>query len=112
MRNTYYAVNPAKEKSRASVRKRELSDWLFALKQEKKCQNCGFDHPAALDFHHRDKDAKTFNISQAPLYGWSKSRIQKEIDKCDVVCANCHRILHFDEIIAGVAQRQSTILPS
>lgn len=103
MRNDYYYSNSTIEKSRVKNRKRNLSDWLFGLKQDKKCIICGFDHPAALDFHHRDKASKSFNISKAPMYGWSKQRILEEISKCDVLCANCHRIHHFDEIIADVS---------
>lgn len=112
MRNRHYANNSSAEISRVRKRKRSLSDWLFSIKQDRKCMRCGFDHPAALDFHHRDASKKVFNVSQAPLYGWSKENILKEIEKCDVLCSNCHRVLHFDELLAGVAQRQSAILPS
>jgi hypothetical protein len=56
------------------------------------CSRCGFDeHPAALDFHHRDDEEKLFSIGAGPCqYSWAK--ILEEIAKCDVLCANCHRI--------------------
>lgn len=62
-----------------------------------KCSNCGFDHPGALDFHHRDRLEKDLSISDMILRGTSLNKIKKEIDKCDVLCSNCHRILHWNE---------------
>ncbi len=56
------------------------------------CLHCGFDgHPAAFDFHHRDPTQKDFMISSANA-GWE--RLKTELDKCDLLCANCHRVVH------------------
>lgn len=57
--------------------------------------SCGEDHPACLDFHHMDSD-KEVNVSDAIRCGWSINRLMKEIQKCIVMCANCHRKLHHD----------------
>ncbi len=55
------------------------------------CTVCGIeDSPAIYDFHHRDPGNKDFSISQGKT--WAK--IELEIQKCDLVCANCHRKLH------------------
>lgn len=59
-----------------------------------KCMRCGYDRcMEALDFHHRDEQTKSFGISQNGLTrSWDK--IREEVDKCILVCANCHRELH------------------
>jgi len=54
------------------------------------CAQCGFDsHPAALDFNHTH-GTKSFGIGNDPKRKWSD--ILAEIAKCEVLCANCHRI--------------------
>ena len=60
-----------------------------------KCIKCGESHSACLDFHHRNPDEKQFDIGGA---FWEKSieRVINEITKCDVLCANCHRKLHYN----------------
>ena len=64
-----------------------------------KCQVCGYNRcPKALDFHHKDESTKKFGISDQ---GYSRSwkAIEAEVDKCYLLCANCHREVH-----AGVMQ--------
>lgn len=55
-----------------------------------KCFDCENNDWRVLEFDHRDRKIKEFNLANSVQY--SIERIQKEIDKCDVVCANCHRI--------------------
>lgn len=55
------------------------------------CIYCGETELMCLDFHHRDPEQKEFGISRGVLRG---KDLLKEIAKCDVVCANCHRKLH------------------
>jgi hypothetical protein len=57
---------------------------------------CGESHPATLDFHHRDPNEKDFLLSSAARNGWGKERILREIEKCDVICSNCHRKEHWN----------------
>lgn len=73
----------------------ERRKWFYNLKRGLKCSRCGFDHPAALDFHHKNNESKEFNISKQ-YHGnpYMKEEILKEIEKCEVLCANCHRIEH------------------
>jgi hypothetical protein len=57
-----------------------------------KCKNCQYSKsPAALVFHHRDPKEKDFSISRKVL-GWE--RLQPELDKCDLLCSNCHNEEH------------------
>jgi hypothetical protein len=60
-----------------------------------KCQICGEDHPATIVFHHRDPTKKKWPIARGIADGYSKEIILEEMDKCDVLCANCHHKLHW-----------------
>lgn len=64
-----------------------------------KCSICGYDKcKEALDFHHLDSTQKEFNLSDRNLIlDWTL--IKKELDKCILVCANCHREIHSKEHI-------------
>ncbi len=57
---------------------------------------CGFDHPAALQFHHRNPNKKEKELSMV-YESWSIERIMKEIKKCEVLCANCHFKFHWKQ---------------
>lgn len=57
------------------------------------CQKCGgVFHPSVYDFHHRDPTEKEYNPASLMSGSWEK--IQPELDKCDLLCSNCHRELH------------------
>jgi predicted HNH restriction endonuclease len=59
-----------------------------------KCDICGYSKcHDALDFHHLDSNQKDFGLSQAGLTR-SWLRTKNELDKCIMLCANCHRELH------------------
>ena len=97
-RRNWYQKNLISERTRlrASNKKRqaELFIWLTEYKANQSCK-CGEKDPACLDFHHRNPDDKKFDISSAVKRGCSKGRILEEIAKCDVLCSNCHRKLHY-----------------
>lgn len=58
-----------------------------------KCIDCGYNkHPAALQFHHLNPEEKEFNWTKMRLKRWDK--IEKELQKCILLCANCHSIRH------------------
>ena len=59
-----------------------------------KCQLCGYDKCVqAFDFHHLNPKKKDFGISQDGMTrAWTKTI--KELDKCILLCANCHREVH------------------
>lgn len=66
-------------------------------KMWKGCAVCGYNkHPSALDLDHRDRSTKSFDISSSvATKAWDV--IAVEIRKCDVLCANCHRIKTYEE---------------
>ena len=58
------------------------------------CQVCGYDRCIeALEFHHKNPHEKDFSVSSKG-YTRSWSKVKQEIDKCLLVCANCHREIH------------------
>jgi DNA-directed RNA polymerase subunit M/transcription elongation factor TFIIS len=75
---------------RTRERAAETTAWMRAIKKESGCVDCGYNaHPSALDFDHIGDD-KHFDIGSNTSA--SRERLQAEMDKCEVVCANCHRI--------------------
>lgn len=58
------------------------------------CVVCGENEPVCMDFHHLDPTKKEFNISYMFSRGLSLESVLKEIEKCVVLCSNCHRKYH------------------
>ena len=58
-----------------------------------KCMRCGYNkYIGALEFHHRDPTTK--ECAWDAMCRWTWARIVEEINKCDLLCANCHREVH------------------
>lgn len=59
-----------------------------------KCEKCGYNRCFdALEFHHQNPKEKEFGISNKGIT-LSLDKMKKEVDKCILVCANCHREIH------------------
>lgn len=88
-----------KQKHLKYIRNNETNKkkWLDEIKSNFKCSRCQENHIACLDFHHIDPKSKEIGIAIALQKNWSKERILEEINKCIVLCSNCHRKLHYDE---------------
>lgn len=87
-----YAVCSFCNRELSKKRRNEFKKWCVEYKGGK-CQLCGYDkYFGSLDFHHRDPNEKDFEISA----NWKrlKETTTIELDKCDLVCANCHREIH------------------
>ena len=69
--------------------------YIWAIKEKKKCIFCGEGDPACLDFHHKDLTEKDGTLADSVKSHWSIKKIDKEISKCLVLCSNCHRKLHY-----------------
>ena len=78
-----------------AVRKRRKKVRQMAIDYKGgQCQICGYDRcPEALEFHHLDEAEKDFGISDKG-YTRSWSRMKQEVEKCLLLCANCHREVH------------------
>ncbi len=88
------AANKDQDRKNYTELRRRKKEWLDA--QKVACKICGESRSACLDFHHRDASKKDADVSVAIAH-WSIKRLQKEIDKCDIICSNCHRVLHAEE---------------
>lgn len=88
----------------AVQRRREKNKQLAIEYKGGKCQCCGYDkYQGALEFHHLDSNEKDFGIAEKG-YTRSFEKVKKELDKCVLVCSNCHKEIHaglinLDEII-------------
>ena len=75
----------------------KIRDKIKEIKTRTGCMLCPEKHPAALCFHHRDPVTKEFSIQKAVSSKVPWDKVIKEIEKCDVLCANCHAKLHYEE---------------
>jgi len=94
-RKKWYANNKKAAKAAVKQRKQEIRVWFNEYKATLKCAYCSETDPACLDFHHIDPSEKEINVPWAVDWGWGVERIKREIAKCIVLCANCHRKNHW-----------------
>jgi predicted nucleic-acid-binding Zn-ribbon protein len=70
---------------------------LDEFKRALSCERCGFADFRALEFHHERTGLKDFNVADMIRSGLSVSAMMREIEKCIVLCSNCHQIEHYKE---------------
>ena len=93
----------ANDRRRRDERYREHRALVDGIKLERGCADCGYTgHPAALDFDHLPGVLKEADIARAVTWRCT-ANLLAEIAKCEVVCANCHRIRTQDRGGIGVA---------
>lgn len=79
---------------KAVQKRRKNLRWKAIAYKGGRCQSCGYDRcREALEFHHLNSFRKDFGISSKG-YTRSWGKVQKELDKCILLCANCHREIH------------------
>ena len=85
-------------KSSSTMRMIRNREFIRNYKKDKKCVYCGYkNYPEILDFHHINKLEKLEGVSQLMKSLKSIYIIQKEIEKCKLLCPNCHREEHLLE---------------
>jgi len=79
----------------AAVRNRRKKIRQMAIEYKgSKCETCGYNRCIeALEFHHNNSSGKNFSISEKG-YTRSWAKVKEELDKCLLLCANCHREVH------------------
>lgn len=81
-----------KQKYRENQLKMKLE--LMQHINQTECKHCGYNNILALSFHHRNPKEKEFNISKGFTHSYGLDLMKKEVEKCDVLCLNCHCIEH------------------
>lgn len=102
-------------KLRNRATRAERGMWIFNYKGGK-CADCDFSLPIfdCYDLHHLDPASKEYSISRLCQSGtWAT--LQREVDKCVMLCANCHRLRHYyiqKEIDYGTKDQDEASLPA
>ena len=91
-----YNKNPQAYKNRIKKQNEKCSLYIDHYKAEKGCIKCKEKRYWVLDFHHVDPNEKKFNIGDIKKLGVF-NKIKNEIDKCIVLCKNCHYDFHYQE---------------
>lgn len=85
--------HPEGRQKRERHARQDAREFVAAAKAGKPCVDCGIEYPTyVMDFDHRDGTDKVCSVARMVSQGWSLPRIAAEIAKCDLRCANCHRI--------------------
>src|SRR5579864_9612343 len=84
---------------RSKIVRKEFKYAFVRMLKENPCIDCGFKYPHfCMDFDHRNPSQKVLSISRMINKNWGIGKIKEEINKCDLVCANCHRIRTYKQI--------------
>ncbi len=77
-------------------RNAETLAWYRQVKQNAKCVVCGFQHPAAIEFHHKDPSKKNYTISEMVKNGMSITEVMEEMNLTIALCSNHHKMIHYE----------------
>ena len=90
----HYENNRDKIIKSNSLKKRACRIAFNEYKATLKCIKCGEDHPATLDFHHHTPDPSNKKIHELISDGQYDLAMSEIVEKCWVLCSNCHRKFH------------------
>ena len=92
----YHAKNRERRVAQARVRHERLMEWYRRLKAETPCADCGANfHPAAMQWDHLPGTEKLIEVSLLVRRD-SPRLLRREIEKCELVCANCHAVRSYE----------------
>ena len=92
----HYDENVNKVKATTKKTKSSFKQKWKDFKDTLSCLECGTNHPATLDFHHIDPEMKSKSVHQL-VRAKSYRKALEEVEQCLVLCANCHRVYHYNE---------------
>ena len=91
-----FKINNERSKVRKQIKSRKIKAIENNIKIDRGCSHCGQhfkDNPEVLDWHHPDPSIKECDVSSINGSSYKQfERKKKEMEKCIVVCSNCHRI--------------------
>lgn len=76
-------------------RRLKIRKWYLEYRKTLHCENCGNNDHRVIEHHHPNDD-KFMVICEMVNNGFSIEKIKAEIEKCQVLCANCHRIVTYN----------------
>lgn len=103
-----YKANTEKHKARARNRISIFKKASSLIKEKYGCFNCEMKIGVCLDFHHLNEVEKDTEVSRL-FCSKTKQRTVDEINKCIVVCANCHRRIHHDGLVVNMTPCKETL---
>jgi hypothetical protein len=93
----HYQKNKAAYVARSDARKKQGREEFAAFKARLACTQCGENHPATLDFHHVVRKPGNRKVHRLIANGQYEAAMKEAVEKCIVLCANCHRKVHWEE---------------
>lgn len=87
--------------------KENLRLWYLKKKVGKLCLICHEKNPKCLEFHHKNPNTKRMSVSRMVNRGKPKRIVLKEMKKCIILCANCHKKLHFGSDMITLRKKSS-----
>ena len=98
-RRKHYLENSQPYKDRARERQKRIRQ-IARDARKRPCLDCGVEYPwYVMEFDHRPGEVKLGEVTQFAKDAVAESRLLAEIEKCDVVCSNCHKERTYSRII-------------
>jgi 5-methylcytosine-specific restriction endonuclease McrA len=91
-RKAHPSQTPEKVMQRVLKQRKRNRAYVLEYLKTHHCDECGEDRPECLDFHHTNRITKLDRVSKLVHNTRSLKVIQAEMDKCVILCANCHRV--------------------
>lgn len=92
----HYLKNKEIYNIKAANQSKECVEYMRSIKEQLKCSKCGENRWWMLDFHHINPKEKENTVANLAHSG-SIQKVKNEIEKCIVLCANCHRDEHYQQ---------------
>jgi hypothetical protein len=94
--HNHYHKNKGRYVESSKRSRQNRKEWYFNFMKDHSCVRCGVSNPILLDWHHLDPTQKDMNVSEM-MNRRSRKAVLDEIAKCVCLCANCHRLVHYEK---------------
>ena len=91
----WYRANKGRRQAKVKADREAHVAWVDSLKEGKPCADCGRTSPCVMEWDHLPGTIKTLVLADTRRAAHSRKRILAELEKCELVCANCHRERRF-----------------